>query len=884
MAVTPQDVVAGLERRGIPRTAAIGLAGNFAVESGFNPGINEISPVVPGSRGGYGLAQWTGPRRKQFEAFARSQGRALDDLDTQLDFTVWELQNTEKAAARDILSAATPEEAARAVSERFLRPGIPHLERRIAQAQQIAGAPPTATDAQPAAAGLDLGAMLDDLLGADQSGQQAQPSPAEVYQQAAGLDLGAAMDSLLGAPEENIAQPPSIDVNTMEIPEPQGRFSLDITRQTAAPMAEVAGAAMRGVTGAGPSLVGQMLPEGTPGFVGRVGDVGVAALSGMGALTTGAAGLVGDVAEAAGMSPGSSQRLARDLAAMPDALAGSPGQFVGQSTNLAARARQAVSEGVDTVQRALPSRPAPLPAPLATQAPEMTAEAFGQLARQAANGGMGSRAAAQRLAAEARVNPEAAAAAERLGVNLPADVLSDHTQLRAAVGLTRSQAGSLAEADWRDTVIRSIDRADEAIAEIGGSPDLSDISDRVFRSLDQTKRNLEEQSDFIYKMVNGKVPPNTIFEPNNVVSVLNTEISNLRGVGGLTKDEMKLYNMVTNPDQPVTYAAIMREKSRIGERLKGGGKAYGDADPALLKRLYGALSEDQMSNVQRILGDDYRLDLEVANGLYAKMKALDGTIADAFGGDGRGSVASALRIAINQGAKGDIKNLNKVLSVVPKELRGEAILSSISNLARTNTGGLGPGQNLPFGFAEYSKLYRGLRQNSQVYGAIAKELEPEQLRLMNDLFQISSRMTDARGAILSTGKANQVLQQNLFAEGIVAKVLNTAPGRTTRAAIGGAGGAIFGGNLGAAIGAGLASGNVGKNRMEAASRLFRSPQFQQMMEEAATTGQVSQQAQRRLSRSGAMKQFARAAGITDPQAWLAATVATGQAAQSQEGQ
>ena len=197
MAVTPQQVVQGLEQRGIPRTAAIGLAGNFAVESGFEPGINEIAPVVPGSRGGFGLAQWTGPRRRQFEAFAKSQGRALDDLDTQLDFTVWELQNTERAAADSILSAATPEDAARAVSERYLRPGVPHLDRRIASAQKIAGG---AGDDQLAGgagadtiAAFDLGAAMNELLAAPTD----QPDPAAVYADTAGLDLRAAMDELL---------------------------------------------------------------------------------------------------------------------------------------------------------------------------------------------------------------------------------------------------------------------------------------------------------------------------------------------------------------------------------------------------------------------------------------------------------------------------------------------------------------------------------------------------------------------------------------------------------------------------------------------------------------------------------------------------------------
>lgn len=134
-----REIVAGLMQRGIPYAAAVGFAGNFSVESGFNPGINEINPTVAGSRGGFGLAQWTGPRRRQYEAFAKSQGAAPDDLNAQLDFLAWELQNTEKGAAQAIFAARDPAEAARLVSEKFLRPGIPHLDNRIREATRIAG-------------------------------------------------------------------------------------------------------------------------------------------------------------------------------------------------------------------------------------------------------------------------------------------------------------------------------------------------------------------------------------------------------------------------------------------------------------------------------------------------------------------------------------------------------------------------------------------------------------------------------------------------------------------------------------------------------------------------------------------------------------------------
>ena len=58
---------------GISPNDAAGMLSNLWAESHVR-GINEASPEVPGSRGGWGWAQWTGQRRLDFEKFAASRG------------------------------------------------------------------------------------------------------------------------------------------------------------------------------------------------------------------------------------------------------------------------------------------------------------------------------------------------------------------------------------------------------------------------------------------------------------------------------------------------------------------------------------------------------------------------------------------------------------------------------------------------------------------------------------------------------------------------------------------------------------------------------------------------------------------------------------------
>lgn len=123
-------VRAGLIERGLPEHVADGFVMNFQDESGLNPGINEASPLVPGSRGGFGLSQWTGPRRRELEAYAKQRGVDVSNPDMQMDFLMKELSGSEASAAKSILASQDSGSAAAAIVNKFLRPAEEHRSRR----------------------------------------------------------------------------------------------------------------------------------------------------------------------------------------------------------------------------------------------------------------------------------------------------------------------------------------------------------------------------------------------------------------------------------------------------------------------------------------------------------------------------------------------------------------------------------------------------------------------------------------------------------------------------------------------------------------------------------------------------------------------------------
>lgn len=131
----------GLISRGLPEHVADAFLMNMQDESGLNPGINEAAPTVPGSRGGYGLYQLTGPRRVAYEQYAQQMGVDPSNVDAQLDFMMSELQGPEARAYQSIMSAPDTGSAAAAIVTDFLRPAEEHRNRRVAQYTGGSGAP-----------------------------------------------------------------------------------------------------------------------------------------------------------------------------------------------------------------------------------------------------------------------------------------------------------------------------------------------------------------------------------------------------------------------------------------------------------------------------------------------------------------------------------------------------------------------------------------------------------------------------------------------------------------------------------------------------------------------------------------------------------------------
>ena len=589
------------------------------------------------------------------------------------------------------------------------------------------------------------------------------------------------------------------------------------------------------------------------------GDFGAFA----GGLTTGSMGYIiggmADLAVKAGMSESGAKRLARDIMAGPDAFAGMLGGFLRPRGS-----RGSIDKTIDTFTDA--EKKALQDASLASTATvdmiQLTPVELGTLLKEASKGGRGSQAAIEKLAMEAKTNPEAAAAAARLGIDLPPDVLSDNPLLKNAAAMTRDLKASEAAGQFETIVINASNAADEAMATINASPDLSTISERVLSSLTATQAALKKGASDLYKLVDDQVPKSSLARPNNTVRLLNNLSEELGGIDNLSSNEKLLFDKLTNPDTPLTYAALVRLKQDIGRGLERGQGPYGDVNQGALKRIYGALSEDQLLTVEQIGGPELRSQLRLANQTTAKQKAFEKRIVNAFGKDLEGSIASKLRQAITAGTKGDIAGLNRILKTIPKELQREAIATAINSLSLP-----GGATDLPFGFAQYAKTIKGLKKEKAIYNKIISVLGPESDQFLTDLLNVSQRITEARGRVSQTGKANQaMILEGLTAENIAMRLWNSSIGRRVVRGAAAGSGVVSGGPAGGAAAdlitdVLLSSGKT--DRVAAAGNLLNSSAFKSLVDADFAANQVAlQTALDKLEKSPAFKRWLKSVEMT----------------------
>lgn len=506
-------------------------------------------------------------------------------------------------------------------------------------------------------------------------------------------------------------------------------------------------------------------------------------------------------------------------------------------------------------------------APLTTEA----AEEIGTIAKQAIGRGKPARDAKKKLAEMAKINPEAKAAADRMGVNLPLDILSDDAQLKTITGLARSQIGSEAGSSWRGTVTRTAQQADQALESLGATPDLAQVGADVSERITGALQSLENQAKALRSEVDDAIDVRAPVDAQNLQSVLGEIINDFGGLAdakqAFSGEEKKLLAMLGEGEtaKMPTYARLNNLRDEIGRALFKGQGPWADTSQRNLTRYYKALADDQLSHVESVGGAELADKFKGSNTLFSKMYDSRKELQALFGEKLEKDIAPLINRAVTKAGKGDAQDLRKLLKNVPEDMRGGVLMSGLmaQSTSRSAQGG--------FSFAQYAKIYRGLRQNAPIYKEFAEAIGPRGSQIMTDLYAISRRVAEGEERIVRTGASNQPILNAMNAESLVSKVMQ---GTTRRIAVTGASaaaGGVLGGPLGAAAAGGISEAmqetisKGGKTALEKVHGMLSSDAFRELVEKSAT-GQDTKRSINRLIGSKEYNNYAaRVLGLKTPE-------------------
>lgn len=528
-------------------------------------------------------------------------------------------------------------------------------------------------------------------------------------------------------------------------------------------------------------------------------------------------------------------------------------------------------EGAPPVAQAAPEPTISVQTPPAAGAPsvgaEMTREELINLAQKATSRTPGASKARAQLAEIAKTNPEAKAAADRLGLELPVDVLSDNSQLQEVVGLTRSEIGSTAKQAWNETVQAASDRAHAAMDELDAVTDISQVSADVFDRLDKAQKGLGRQASDLRQEVTDAVDVRGRVDASGIKNWLQTRIDDLgggkEGIAALSPEEKRLWGIVSK-GQP-TYALINEQRDLIGQALEKGTGPWSNTNMKRLKDIYGALADDQIKFIETSAGKEIADKQRAANSLFKQMYEGREQMERLFTKDLSGSLAPLMQRAITQGTKGNAQTFNTLVKIIPEDMRGKVLTSALFKAAKATDD--------TFSFTNFANIYQKLRENSVVYKELAKAVGPEGDKLLVDLYAVSRRLSDAEKNISRTGASTQL--QLLNSERLLSRILMASGG----AAGAGLVGSMLGGPGAAIVGAGIAAAapeiaqRVGKTTAQKLHNLMSSNEFRELAVSAAT-GDALDRNINRVAGSKAFRDYAKAVGLElkDGRNWLRSAI------------
>ena len=554
------------------------------------------------------------------------------------------------------------------------------------------------------------------------------------------------------------------------------------------------------------------------------------------------------------------------------------------------RGAQAITEAVRPasadiqagIRAAVPEAPAAVPEPMA--ATDLSA-----VTKQAATATGKAQTRAQKiLAGEAAPDAETIASAKRLGIddNLQADHVTTNQSFRELSQAVKSIPGSAARAQEIEGLQAIGKRADDLITELGGTKDLSNLSDNIKTQMLKTGDELDSAANDLYTQIRENIPVGTRASIPNTLAFIEDRVATLGGRENLSPLEKSILKKlspkkvseteqvsgragVTSPTSRVSqtevqplYGLVDDVRKTVGQAARMGGP-FKDADTGLAKKLYELITEDQNEAV-RPLGMSEVID--AAKAAVRARKSLEDDTISLFGKNLGNSIVGNLAGGTMALGKGDTSKFVKMINAIPANLRQEATASALNYAFGKAT------QNGSLNFNTFARWYEGLERNKQAKSALLANLPREGRQSLEDLYRVSNGIASASKERIVTGRLNAITKELEGTDSAIQRIYDAAKKAGGIAAAEAATSSVGAPGVGLASGITSALMKAKPDVMKAADKLISDPAFIAMAKASVRGEAPKPGAVKALAKSRAMSSFKKALNnppeLNDVEQWI----------------
>lgn len=459
------------------------------------------------------------------------------------------------------------------------------------------------------------------------------------------------------------------------------------------------------------------------------------------------------------------------------------------------------------------------------------------------------------LAQEADIDPEALAAAQRIGVAeelIPSQLSRNQQYIEIEQGLA-SIIGAQLNAQQKIAIEKVAERADDLITEFGGTFDKAALSDQLRNTIIRNINNLESQAEEVYAQVKQTVLPDTRVEMPKTAYALRQEAVEQGGIDKLEPLEQQLLKMA---EEKPTYANLDKERQKIGAALekRQGQDVYTNTEIGRLKKLYAlTIGDQQLAAELHGAGGLFK----IGSDLVKQRKTLEKNSIAVLGRDKAGSIMPVLGRALKKTTTGDIADFKKAMAPLDPEEQHIAVLSAMNDVFAGASR-----KEKQFSAPAYVDWYRGLQRNPTAFKEVMKYVPEGAQKVMGDLFTLANRMRLAGAERVTTGRLRTMLDDFQAPGGFVDKLYATGKDVGPTALAAEVAGSVAGvpGVGGPVAGIVKAMSKPQKDKLSvSASKLMADPEFQNLVKNMARsnveTDVALQAAADKVTRSNAYQEW-----------------------------